>query len=58
MRNVNGGLGRQSAAIEENEDDQPAKNRPDVGQMPSVPLVAGRTRRVDHCVAAVNGQGG
>ena len=35
-RDVDGGLGRESAAIEKSGDDQPAKDHPDVGQVSSV----------------------
>ena len=54
-REVNGGLEEKSAAIENSRCDKPGKYRPDVGQVPYVPLVAGRTRRIVHCVA-VSGQ--
>lgn len=57
IRDVNGGLGRESAAIEKSEDGQPAKDHPDDGQVLSTPLVVGRTRLVGHRVA-VNGQDG
>jgi len=40
IRDANGGLGRGSAAIEESECNKPAKDRPDVGQVPFVPLAA------------------
>ena len=51
IRDVNSGLGRESAAIEESGGDQPAKDLPDIGQVSSVPLVARRTLLV-----AVDGQ--
>ena len=48
VRDINGGLGRESAAMENSKHDIPAKDHPDIGQVPSVPLVAGGTRWIDH----------
>ena len=57
IRDINGGLGRESAVIEDSRHDRPAKDHPKVGRVSSVPLVAGGgTRRIGHRVAVTDGQ--
>ena len=51
IRDVNGGLERELAVIEESRHGKPARDHLDVGQMPSVSLVAARTRRMSRRVA-------
>ena len=51
VRNINGGLGRGSVAIRNDQRDKPVKDHPGVGQASSIPLMAERTRRVGHRVA-------